>query len=526
MLKDRYPVVIVGTGPTGLVLAHLLVRQGVEVLVIDRNPGTVAEARAVSIDDESLRTIQSAGMIDRVFPSIVPSYGVHYYSWRHRLFAKIEPTSTEFGFPKRNAFRQDVLVRQLCEGLQERQAQGQGVEVRFGHELVRFEDRGEFVQLEIQTPQGLRQVRADWLVACDGGRSTVREALGIAMEGSTYRQRWCIVDLIGRSNAFRHTRTYCDPVRPAIRLPGPDATVRYEFMLKPGENDEFALDETRLRAWIAQREPSDARLKIMRKVVYTFHARMATRWRAGRILLAGDAAHLTPPFAGQGMNSGVRDAANLAWKLAAVLQGRAGESLLDTYEMERKPHAWSLIRMALRIGSFMQPASVLGAALFQGALKLVCLVPAARDYILHLKFKPKPRFYEGFFDASCGAGSPVPPGQLFPQPRMQQPGGSEVLLDEWLGPGFSILQWADSPELAWPAGLQARVVKVLRQEDDFLPGLQAQVRDVSGVIGRLLAQAGAGAVVIRPDRHVLAYCPQRSDEVPPSLTRILARHRP
>ena len=520
-LHGHYPVVIVGTGPTGLILAHLLVRQGVQVLLIDRNPATVGEARAVSIDDESLRTIQAAGMIDRVFPSIVPSYGVHYYSWRNRLFARIEPTSHEFGFPKRNAFRQDVLVRQLCEGLQEREAAQEGVSVRFQHELVRFEQQADGVDLEIQTPQGICKVRADWLVACDGGRSMVRESLGIPMEGSTYRQRWCIVDLMGRTNPFRHTRTYCDPVRPAIRLPGPDSTVRYEFMLKPGESDEFALDEQQLRRWIAQREPSDANLKIMRKVVYTFHARMATRWREGRILLAGDAAHLTPPFAGQGMNSGVRDAANLAWKLAAVVKGQAHEALLDTYETERKPHAWSLIRMALRIGAFMQPASCVGAALFQSALKLVCMVPAARDYILHLKFKPKPRFHEGLFDASCGAQASVPPGQLMPQPRMQRPGGSEVLLDELLGTGFAVVQWAGTPDIALPASLPARVVKVLRHEDDFLPGGDAQVRDVTGVIGRLLGEAGARAVIVRPDRHVLAYVPRGDDQIQERLFRVL-----
>ena len=120
----------------------------------------------------------------------------------------------------------------------------------------------------------------------------------------------------------RHTRTFCDPVRPAIRLPGPEATVRYEFMLKPGEDAEAVLDERQVREWIRMREPSDADITILRKVVYTFHARVASRWRAGRVLLAGDAAHLTPPFAGQGMNSGVRDAANLAWKLAEVVKTR------------------------------------------------------------------------------------------------------------------------------------------------------------------------------------------------------------
>src|SRR5690606_33042113 len=165
------------------------------------------------------------------------------------------------------------------------------------------------------------------------------------LEGHTFAERWLIVDLLSRSTPFRHTRTYCDPVRPAIRLPGPDATVRYEFMLKPGETEDFALDEARIKAWIREREPSDEHLPLARKVVYTFHARIASTWRQGRVFLAGDAAHLTPPFAGQGMNSGLRDAVNLSWKLASVLQGQSGPALLDSYQQERKPHAWALIKM-------------------------------------------------------------------------------------------------------------------------------------------------------------------------------------
>ncbi|NBS64724.1 MAG: bifunctional 3-(3-hydroxy-phenyl)propionate/3-hydroxycinnamic acid hydroxylase, partial [Betaproteobacteria bacterium] len=422
-LASHYPVVIVGTGPTGLVLAHLLARQGIAALVIDRSESTVGEARAVTIDDESLRTLQAAGVLEQVLPDVVQGYGVHYYSWRQTLFARIEPRSLEYGYPKRNAFRQQLLVRALADALEA------PVELRFRHELLSFSQTADRVSLSIATPDGPQSVETDWLVGCDGGRSTVREALGIALEGSSYAERWLIADLIGRRDPFRHTRTFCDPVRPTIRLPGPQATVRYEFMLHPDEDAESVLDETQLRSWIRAREPSDADITLLRKVVYTFHARVAARWRAGRVLLAGDAAHLTPPFAGQGMNSGVRDALNLAWKLAEVVRGRAEPALIDTYEAERKPHAWALINMALRIGSFMQPKSVAGAAIAQGLLKLVCLVPAARDYILHLKFKPKPRFRQGLKVGGSGAEPVIPPGQLMIQPVVQTRAGSALLLD-------------------------------------------------------------------------------------------------
>ncbi|MDB5965026.1 MAG: bifunctional 3-(3-hydroxy-phenyl)propionate/3-hydroxycinnamic acid hydroxylase, partial [Polaromonas sp.] len=398
---SHVPVVIVGAGPTGLMLANLLGVQGVPCLVVERSSNTVGEPRTVTIDDESLRTVQSAGLIGRVLPRLVQGYGVHYFSWRNREFARIEPQGREHGFPKRNAFRQQVLVAELRDGM----ARFGDSAIWFGHELLSFREEGAAVHLTLRHGDDTRHISCDWLVACDGGRSGVREQLGITLSGSTYDEKWLIVDLLGRQSAFRHTRTYCDPARPAIRLPGPEGTLRYEFMLHEDEDPEKILEESTVRALIRAREPDDADLAIARKVVYAFHARVAGRWKSGRVFLAGDAAHLTPPFAGQGMNSGIRDAANLAWKLAAVVRGELPDTLLDTYEPERKPHAWSLIQMAIRIGRFMQPKSVAAAMLTQGALRLCSLYRPVRDYVLQLKFKPKPRFFEGFFAAGEAAAA-------------------------------------------------------------------------------------------------------------------------
>jgi 3-(3-hydroxy-phenyl)propionate hydroxylase len=501
-------VIVVGTGPTGLVLAHLLGNFGIRTLVIDKNSGPADEARAVTIDDESLRTLQATGMLPEVLPHVVQGYGVHYYSWTNQLFAKIEPSSREYGYPKRNAFRQQLLVQALSQGMTCQAS----VSLRYGQELVSLEQHADRVSATVQHEGQAQTFTAPWLVACDGGRSTVRELLGITLEGSTYKEKWLIADLIGRASPFRHTRTYCDPQRPAIRLPGPQSTVRYEFMLHPGEDPEAVLEDTQLRGWIRGRDAQDAGLQMLRKVVYTFHARVATQWRAGRVLLAGDAAHLTPPFAGQGMNSGVRDAVNLAWKLAANLQHGASAKLLESYQQERKPHAWALIQMALRIGAFMQPKSRLGAALAQTLLKLVCLVPAARDYILHLKFKPKPRFYEGFFVPWRVPSAKIPSGQLMTQPLMELPNGQTTLLDNLLGQGFALVQWADAPALPLPAGMQAQVVHVIRHADDFLPATTTAhtlcVRDVQHELAAVLESAQAQAVVLRPDRYVLAYVGQ------------------
>ncbi len=519
-------VVVVGAGPTGLLLTHLLAKQGVRVCLLEQLPHVVGEARAVSIDDESLRSLADAQQLEAFSPLVTHAYGVHYYSCLQTLFAKVEPRVEDYGHPKRNAFRQQDLVRVLFEGL----SAYPHVMVKMNSKVLSYsevspahqeESMTSSVQAQDEFPllvsyQSLGEssgksfhLRAKWMVGADGGRSTIRELIGTSLDGKTHPQRWLIADLIGRQDAFRHTRTYCDPKRPAIRLPGPQSTLRYEFMLFEHESSEEVLKEEVYRSWIRDRNAADAELPLMRKVVYTFHARVAKKWQKGRVFLAGDAAHLTPPFAGQGMNSGLRDATNLAWKLADVVKGRAHDALLGTYELERKPHAWALIQMALRIGVVMQPRSMPGALMVQGLLKLMCTVPRIRDYFLNLKFKPKPRFGEGFFDHLSPQGALISSGQLMIQPRLENAMGQRMSMDQVTGEGFVALVWADAPDIMWPQNLNLKVIKLLRQEEDFLmPQSQAQAqvfRDVDGQLERILESARANAVILRPDHYVLGY---------------------
>jgi 3-(3-hydroxy-phenyl)propionate hydroxylase len=498
---DMVDVIVAGAGPVGLTIANLLGAYGVRTLLVERNARLEGEPRAVTLDDESLRTMQAAGLVDDVLQDVVLGYGVQYFGWNGKPLAAIHPTREEYGYPKRNAFRQPLLVRTLHEGL----ARFPHVEVRFGHELVALEQDASGLRCTLESANGPQVAAARWLVACDGGRSPIREMCGIRLEGDTYPERWLIVDLAERTVPLRHTRTYCDPRRPAIRLPGPHDTVRYEFMLRPGDRDEDVLDESTFRRWIADRVAEDAQLPLVRKAVYGFHARIASRWKQGRVLLAGDAAHLTPPFAGQGLNSGIRDAANLAWKLAAVTRWGCAPELLDSYEPERRPHAAALIRMALRIGSFMQPKSVPGAMLAQAALRMACVVPACRDYVLQLRFKPRPQLSAGFFRAS----SAMPHAELLPQPLVQHRERGLLRLDELLDGGFAVIG-RDSEAFRTAAGqclpkaMPGRTLALIGPDEDFLgePGAIEAVRDVSGVLIALLDRCGAAALVVRPDRYV------------------------
>lgn len=496
----HYPVAIVGAGPTGLTLANLLGLYGVRCVVLERNAATVHEPRAVSIDDESLRTMQAAGLVETVMSETVAGYGSHYYSARGRCFAKVQPTEQPYGFPRRNAFRQPILERQLNDGLQ----RFPHVTALFEHALVSFTQDAERVTLRVKHGDTESDITADYLVACDGASSTVRRSLGIALGGSTFRERWLIVDLENSPVTSPHTKVFSSPARPCIALPGPDLTRRYEFLVHDHERDEDILAPDMIKHLMEMHEAAPES-RIIRTVVYTFHARLAERWSEGRVFLAGDAAHLTPPFAGQGMNSGVRDAFNIAWKLVAVTRGQMGAGLLKSYEPERRDHVWAMIEFALNIGRVLAPPNRLAAFAIEWGFRALALVPKARDYIAQMKFKPPPRFAHGFIVPDSGSARDTLVGRMIPQPLVHAEGRGEVRLDDVLGPGFALL--VNSPRAS-------EVVPLLRQKPwgdlnarivvlgDKAPEGAVTARLVSS--NPRLAGFGDHVLVLRPDRYVAA----------------------
>lgn len=495
----HYPVAVVGAGPTGLTLANLLGVYGVQCVLIERNAATVHEPRAVSIDDESLRTMQAAGLVETVMSETVAGYGSHYYSARGRCFAKVQPTEQPYGFPRRNAFRQPVLERQLREGL----ARFPHVTALFEHELISFTQDDSRVTLRVKHNDAESEIVCDYLVACDGASSPVRRQLGIVLSGSTFRERWLIVDLENSPVASPHTKVFSNPARPAIALPGPHLTRRYEFMLHEHERDDDLLAPEMVKHLMETHEAAQES-RIVRTVVYTFHARLAERWRDRRVFLAGDAAHLTPPFAGQGMNAGVRDAFNIAWKLAAVTQKRLGLGLFASYEPERRDHAWSMIEFAMNIGRVMAPRTKLAALAIEWGFRALALFPRARDYIAQMKFKPPPRFAEGFIVPDGAPTRETLVGRMIPQPRVRAD-GRDVLLDEVLGPGFALLVRSPRAEAVVPLlqrkpwnELAARIVVM----GDRAPAGAVVVEELSPT--PRLAAYSDHVLLLRPDRYVAA----------------------
>jgi 3-(3-hydroxy-phenyl)propionate hydroxylase len=426
-------VLICGLGPVGQLLALLLADLGVETLAVDEALEPYNLPRAAVVDDEVLRIFQAAGVDEAILADAQVQEAVSYVTARGRPIETFRPVHGELGHPPLVSIHQPSMERAMVAALQDRDA----VELRWGVRVEAIDRRAESVSVWARPVGGGRseELRARYLVGCDGGRSAVRNRLQIPFGGSTFVQRWLVVDaLVDRPIAKApHPHFVGDTNRPIVTLPMSPGRHRWEWMLHPGEDQAPFLKPLRIRElmapWIA-----DEDVEVERAVVYTFHARTAARWRAGRVLLAGDAAHVMPPFVGQGFSSGARDAGNLAWKLDAVLNG-APDALLDSYEAERRPHVTSMQRLAVRWGGVVQTTNPVVGRIRDGVLEILDRTGALA--FISDRAKPRPRYRTGAF-ADGG-------GRLFPQPQG---------LDEKLGRGWAVVASTDAAAAAWrDAGL-------------------------------------------------------------------------
>jgi 3-(3-hydroxy-phenyl)propionate hydroxylase len=426
------PVVIVGAGPTGLTAACLLATLGVEFVVLERDSGPMNLPRAIVIDDEGARTLQVFGLDQTYLRDTLAGDGSRYYDDDGNCFAETGRGPSNFGFAK----RQFIFQPELEAALRARLEQLAPGALCFGAEVRDIEESGDHALVSVRGAAGhSHSIRTQWVLACDGGRSPIRERLGIAMSGNTYEEDWIVVDTRNDPDKSLHSKFFCSDVRPAVSVPAPHGGRRYEFMLLPGETREEVLTDSFLAEVMAPLRPFK-REDIIRKTVYTFHARMAEQFRAGRCLLLGDAAHLTPPFAGQGMNAGLRDAHNVAWKIAAIVRGGAAPQIMDSYDDERRKPAWDMIQLAVAMGSIVMPSGRDQIVFRDLLLKALAPFPNVRDYLIQMRFKPKPRYGQGLFlDLGAPLFEASLVGEMIPQPWIRDLGR----LDSALGAGFALI---------------------------------------------------------------------------------------
>lgn len=485
-----YDVIVCGLGPVGQLLALLLGRAGVSVLAIDEATKPFDLPRAAVVDDEVLRIFQSAGVVEEILAASQVQKRASFVPERGKPLTILRTEEGSQGHPPLVSIHQPTIERALTAALR----RTDGVEIAWGRRVERFaqgpRQRDVEVFVQSMTDGSSETIRANFLVGCDGGQSTIRQLMGVEFGGSTFRQRWLVVDVkVDRPLAsVDHPHFYGDWRRPIVSLPMSPGRHRWEWMLHPGEDPEPFTDPDsvteRITPWLDGEEA-----EVERAVIYTFHARTAARWREGRALLAGDAAHLMPPFAGQGFSSGARDAANLSWKLAAVLAG-APEALLDTYEQERRPHVAAMSRLAVSLGRVVQTTDRRVAAMRDAVL--AALEGSGLAEIGRQRLKPLPTYGAGAFaDRPMRLAPKRGVGSQFPQPMVDSPDG-EMLLDEALGPGWAALS------------LDRRAAESLSAEGLRTFLVDSDIEDAEGVIAGWLGQRGASWAVLRPDRFVFA----------------------
>ncbi|MEV0473928.1 bifunctional 3-(3-hydroxy-phenyl)propionate/3-hydroxycinnamic acid hydroxylase [Streptomyces prunicolor] len=480
-------LVIVGCGPVGAMAANLAAGAGLTVAVLDRAPDVFDLPRAIHFDAHIMRILQQVGLAREMLPDV--------RVWRRSTFYGADgepirvhdwPTDRPYGWDPHYLFYQPSMETALRAPL----ARSPLVDLRLGVEVVSVEQTDDDVSvtaLDLRTGES-DVLSARYLIGADGAASFVRAGTGIRLVDGDFNEPWLVVDVrcareLGPPN---ESEMFCDPARPATRVPGPGDHHRWEFMLLPGENPADMQRPRSVRALIAPWVGADE-VEVIRASVYRFHSLIARNWRQGRIFLAGDAAHQTPPFLGQGLCHGIRDVHNLVTKLAAVRAGGPAELLLDSYEAERRPHVERIIGMAVAAGREICMLDPVEAKKRDSRLRRAAIAGEQP----RTTFQGMPPLTGGLFGVTPGAG------ELFPQPLLVDRDGRSWMFDDAVAPVGVMVARSDAiPEIKSCADqLGTTVVAVGDPVGDAL-----FTRDAT--VGDWFDRHGVRFAVVRPDRHV------------------------
>ncbi len=492
----EFDVVIVGFGPVGALSGLLLAESGLRVALVEHSRDPVVLPRAVGLDGESMRAFQRIGLGDAVAAILQPPREKDEVcftdSKRRRLFGLEFPEHGVHGWRDIAFFDQPELEALLRDFV----ARNERIEVFLGHEVIGLEQEPNQVVVRATSSTGAPlALRASFVLGCDGASSFVRAAAGIEWVSLGYDQDWLVVDIVQGPEADLPlvSMQVCDPARLTTYVCTKDPNRRWEFQLLEGETHEEMLRPERIQELLRPWLPPE-HYEIRRAAVYQFHAATAARWRQGRVFLAGDSAHQTPPFLGQGLNTGFRDAVNLGWKIPLVHAGICDERLLDTYEAERDAHARDLVEWAVAVGRLMETLAAREAGQPDPH--------TADESAGYGQGRSVPPLREGVLvDEQSQQGYPV--GRIPRQPTIRQENGVECRLDELLGRGFAVIGRKQSD---LRMGAQARAVL------QRLAGRSVSLEGTKVIGGEMDDLFDAHpAAVLRPDRYVFGVVDEEWD---------------
>lgn len=494
---NTYDVAVIGYGPTGATAANLLGRYGLKVLVVERDPDVYARARAISTDEEVMRIWQSVGLADRLQRDMLPNRPLNFVDADGVTFIDLKITPRGAGHPPQQFLYQPAVDHVLRQGVQ----RYPDVNVLLEHECLRVLPDRDGVELMLADLRAdtFKRFRASYVIAADGGSSPTRGQLGVGYEGRTYSERWVVIDtkVLREWEAHDRLRFHCNPARPTVDCPTPLGHHRWEYPARDCEDEATLLDDAEIWKVLGDQGITGEHVKILRAVIYSHHVRVADRWRVGRVFLAGDAAHAMPPWIGQGMSAGVRDVANLCWKLAAVVNGQAPDALLDSYQAERKPHVTETTRRACRVGRIITERNPVLASLRNHALRALSRIPGLDKPSQTMMWIPDARYSDGFL----AAGGHRAVGWQIPQPWISDAHEDAVRLDDIVGGRWAVVHTGPAPggTTAWT-----------RLGVPVLPITES-------TLAHWLHRKKAAAVVLRPDGFIYAAAkPRHSLPAPPA----------
>lgn len=503
-------VAVIGYGPSGLAASLKLAHHGIRVMAFERERSVYPRARAVTVNDWTMRCFQSIGLDEALARTMDPTAALRWLTYGRQELMRVDFPPSRFGrHPRSYAIYQPAMeevLRAAGESL------APALSVHYGSEVVDVtQDRqGAEIGVRELATGDTRRIRARYVLACDGGSSATRERLGIPLLGETGETQWVVIDArVKRWWPQRHILTFwSDPQRPVVDIALAQGNHRWEFPLAAHESvQDF---DTHDKLWPLLRSlgvsPDD--IEIHQHAFYKHHVRHAQAWRSGRVFLVGDAAHLMPPWAGAGMQSGIRDAFNLGWKLVEVLQGRLPERLLDSYETERAPNVERMTQAAVQLGRIIRR-------------EITPPPPDSDAPPMEMPNRRDPALDAGWVRGPLGDDSPV--GKMLPQPRVADARGRMCLLDDVLGTGFALLGDGVDParslspdeKTGWDR-LAARYLTVLSPGDQGSGG--QDVIDLEGTLLAWMRDAEVRVLALRPDRFVAA-CDRHGLAVPDHLSQ-------